>query len=180
MQTLRQRLTALGVTGVILGAAAFLGPVESGRNGPQLEPYRDIGGVPTWCYGETLGVPKPSYSLAECDAALAAGVARHWAGIAPYVPEEAPMSLKIGMLSVAYNTGVAGWMWEGKPRRPSRFRVALAQGDWRGACAAITAPWRGKAGVAKGYKATVQGRPSKGLENRRAQEEALCLRDIRQ
>jgi len=182
--SLKQRLIHLGATGAILTAAAFLGPVESGKR-PQLEPYADIGGVPTWCYGETVGTPKARYTLAECDEMLLHGVARYWTGIAPYVPLEAPDSVKAAMVSVAYNVGVGGWAWElayrangSTYRVPSRFRTALARHDWKATCDAITAPWAVKQGVAKGFKATVKGKPVRGLENRRAAEKALCYQDL--
>lgn len=168
--SLRSRLLNLGGAGVILGAAVFLGPVESGK-APQLTPYADVGGVPTWCYGETVGTPKARYTLAECDSMLLRSVARYWAGVQPFVPQNAPQSVKEAMTSVAYNTGVPGW------KHPV-FLEPLARGDWRGTCDAIVAPWQGKLGVAKGFKATVKGKPHKGLENRRAKEYALCVRDL--
>ena len=171
MRNLRQTLIALGASAVIAGGGAFLGPIESGPKGPQLTPYKDIGGVPTWCYGETLGTPKARYTVQECNLLLLKGVQRHWDGIEPYVPTQAPLSVKEAMLSVAYNVGVGGW------RHPV-FLAPLARHDWRGVCEAITAPWQGKLGVAKGFKATVKGKPSKGLENRRAKEYALCVRDL--
>lgn len=165
--SLKNRLINLGAAGVILGTAAFLGPVEA----PVLKPYQDIGGVATWCYGETLGVPKPSYTAAECDASLVAATQRHWDGIKKHVPSDAPLSVKVGMTSVAYNVGITGWIHP-------RFTRPLSVGDWRGACEAIRAPWQGKYGVAKGFKATVGGKPSKGLENRRAKEYAECVKDL--
>lgn len=188
---MRQRLMALLLSGAILGSAVSphvvdvlvesateLAPMETYGGKPNLIPYKDIGGVPTWCYGETLGIPKARYTVQECDVELLKSVHRHWRGLSQYVPQEAPQSVKVGMLLVAYNTGVAGWAWEGSPRRVSRFRVALDRGDWRGACEAITAPWQGTRGVAKGYKATVQGKPVRGLENRRAKEYAVCVQDL--
>lgn len=180
MQSLRNRLINLGASGAILGAAAFLGPIESGSRGPQLFPYADIGGVATWCYGETTGQPKARYTATECDALLLKSVQKHWAGISMYVPEDAPKSVKEAMISVAYNVGPSGWAWELRKDQkvPSRFRVALARKDWQGACAAITAPWQGTYGTAKGYKATVKGKPSRGLENRRAREAVLCRADL--
>ncbi len=168
---LKNKLLAAGATGFIALAGAFLGPVESGPKGPQLEPYRDIGGVPTWCYGETAGKPKASYTDAECTVLLRKSVEKHWAGIKPYVPEKAPASVKAGMISVAYNVGVTGWIHP-------LFTVPLARGDWQAACAAITAPWNGKHGIAQGFKATVQGMPVRGLENRRKKEYALCMQDL--
>lgn len=165
--SLRERLIGLGGGGVVLTTALFLGPVEA----PVLYPYEDIGGVKTWCYGETLGIPKSRYTVAECDASLLKAVQRHWDGIKADVPHDAPESVKAAMTSVAYNVGVKGW-------RHRLFLDPLAVGDWQGACDAIRAPWKGKLGVAKGFKATVGGKPVRGLENRRAKEYAVCVKDL--
>lgn len=180
--SLRNRLITLGAVGFLATAGAFLGPAESGRSGPQLTPYDDIGGVKTWCYGETAGTPKARYTLAECDAELIRSMQRHWDGIKHVVPQAAPESVKAGMLSVAYNVGVSGFLWEldAQGRRvPSRFVLPLKQGRWEAACAAITASWKGKHGIALGFKATVKGKPIRGLENRRKAEGALCRQDLR-
>jgi GH24 family phage-related lysozyme (muramidase) len=107
---------------------------------------------------------------------------KHWVGIEHAVPENVPQSVKAGMLSVAYNVGVSGFLWQldARGRRvPSRFIQPLATGDWEAACAAIGAPWRGKHGIALGYKATVKGKPVRGLENRRKAEERMCRQDLR-
>lgn len=180
--SLRQRLVVLGAAGFLATAGAFLGPIESGPRGPQLTPYADIGGVPTWCYGETAGAPKPRYTVAECDQQLILSMHKHWVGIQHAVPQSAPQSVKAGMLSVAYNVGVSGFLWEldARGRRvPSRFLQPLASGDWEAACSEITAVWQGKHGVALGYKATVRGKPIRGLENRRKKEYSLCRQDLR-
>ena len=168
---LRDRLLAAGATGAILLASTLLGPLESGPAGPQLVPYRDIGGVPTWCFGETRGTPKKRYTDAECTSLLRQSVERHWSGIKAYVPESAPESVKASMISVAYNVGVRGWIHP-------LFTVPLAVHDWQGACNAITADWKGKHGIAKGFKATVNGKPVRGLENRRKKEYSLCVQDL--
>lgn len=180
MSTLRERLISLGATAMLASAGMAIATAEAPGGRPNLTPYDDIGGVRTWCYGETAGTPKGVYTVAECDQQLMQSVQQHWDGIAPFIPREAPQSVKESMLVLAYNTGVAGWKWEGSgsARVPSRFRVALAKHDWEGTCRAITAPWRGKYGVAKGYKATARGKPSRGLENRRAKEAAICRRDL--
>lgn len=171
MQSIRQRLVNLGAAAIIAGSGAFIAVQESPGGKPNLTPYLDIGGVPTWCYGETLGTPKARYTVAECDLELIRSVHRHWQGIEMYVPAEAPQSVKEAMLSVAYNVGVTGW------RHPVLYEP-LARHDWAAACTAISAPWKGKHGVAKGFKATVQGKPVRGLENRRAKEAELCRRDL--
>lgn len=176
--TLTAAALALGLgTGVVYNAAEFIGPKEALRT----VPYKDIGGVTTWCYGQTVGTPKAQYTAQECAEDLLEAVQVYWDGIRQYVPEEAPESVKAAMVSVAYNVGISGWAWEFNARGqrvPSRFRVALAAGDWEATCYAIQAPWQGRHGVAQGYKATVQGKPVRGLENRRWAEYRLCMRDV--
>ncbi len=169
---------ALGLgSGVVYNAAEFIGPKEALRT----VPYKDIGGVTTWCYGQTVGTPKARYTAQECAEDLLRTVQGYWAGIERYVPQEAPQSVKAAMVSVAYNVGISGWAWEYVDGRkvPSRFRVALVAHDWEATCHAIQAPWQGKHGVAQGYKATVRGRPVRGLENRRWAEYRLCMGDVR-
>jgi hypothetical protein len=90
--SLRSRLIGLGALGFLATAGAILGPMESGPKGPQLVPYDDIGGVPTWCYGETAGAPKARYTVPECDQLLLQSVRKHWDGIKHTVPENAPQS----------------------------------------------------------------------------------------
>lgn len=181
MSTLRERLISLGATAMLASAGMAIATAEAPGGRPNLTPYDDIGGVRTWCYGETAGSPKAVYTVSECDQQLLKSVQAHWDGIKPFIPAEAPSSVKESMLMLAYNTGVAGWKWEGSGStlRPSRLRVALAKHDWEGTCRAITAPWQGKYGVAKGYKATARGKPVRGLENRRAKEAEICRRDLR-
>jgi GH24 family phage-related lysozyme (muramidase) len=163
---LRNRLVNLGATGALLSASLFLGPVEELR----LVPYDDIGGVSTWCYGQTVGIPKARYSVRECDVDLLRTVDRYVQAIKPYTAG-APASVVAAMVSVQFNTQAPG-----KPHK--LFLDRLAAKDWQGACQAITAPWRGKLGVSKGFKATVQGKPVRGLENRRYKEYTLCVSDL--
>jgi GH24 family phage-related lysozyme (muramidase) len=80
------------------------------------------------------------------------------------------------MLLVTYNTGVRGFLVDAG--KPSRFIAPLAAGDWEAACRAISEPWKGKHGIALGYKATVKGKPVRGLENRRKHEDTVCRQDL--
>lgn len=171
--TLRSRLLRLGLPAFLAAAGASIG-LHEGLPKPvagMYPVYGDVGGVATWCYGQTGTPQKGQYSLAECDQLLAKDVAARWSRIAGSIPEEAPDSVKASMLSIAYHVGVTGW------KHPV-FLKPLAARDWRGACNAIVAQWQGKHGVSKGFKATVRGVPHKGLENRRAEEYRLCVKDL--
>ena len=168
MPNLRERLICLGATVAIASSAAFIGSKE----GVSLVPYADIGGVPTWCYGQTVGHKKARYTQQECDSDLLRSVRLYHQGVMLTMPSTAPQSVQAAFTSIAYHVGLSGW-------KHPRFAQPLAAGDWEAACRAITAPWKGKHGIAKGFKATVQGKPVRGLENRRAEEQKLCLQDLR-
>ena len=165
--SLRQRLIALGAGAALVAAGAFIGEKE----GLALVPYDDIGGVPTWCYGETAGHPKARYTVRECDTLLLKRVQGFHTGVMQFTPQSAPKSVQAALTSVAYNVGLAGM------RHPV-LQEPIARGDWEAVCAAIEAPWKGKLGVALGFKATVRGKPVRGLENRRKAEAALCRQDL--
>lgn len=168
MQSLRERLILLGGTGAILSSALLIGPAEGLRQ----VPYTDIGGVKTWCYGQTVGHPKARYTVQECDAELLRTVAMYHKGVMLHVPADAPASVQAAITSLAYNVGLKGW------QHPVLLEP-LKKRDWEAVCAALEAPWKGRYGVAKGFKATVNGKPVRGLENRRAQEAAVCRQDLR-
>lgn len=165
--SLRQRLIALGAGATLAASAAFIGQKE----GLSLVPYDDVGGVPTWCYGETVGHQKARYSLQECDTLLLKRVQGFAKGVEELAPRGTPASVRAALTSVAYNVGLGGI------KHPV-IMEPLARGDWYGTCAALEAPWRGKHGVAKGFKATVAGKPVRGLELRRKAEAALCREDL--
>jgi lysozyme len=160
---LKQRLLALGLTSALAASAAYVALKE----GVSYTPYLDGGGVPTWCYGQTVGTPKARYTVQECDKDLVQMYLEYHKAIEPYVPPDAPASVHAAFTSLAINTGKTGW-------RHARFLGPLSKRDWKAACDAIEAPWQGKHGMAKGYKATINGKPSRGLENRRRDDAAYC------
>ncbi|QLQ28506.1 MAG: lysozyme [Pseudoxanthomonas sp.] len=63
---MKGRIAAVAAAGVIALAATIVKPWE----GYEPEPYRDIVGVLTVCYGETHGVEQRRYTQAECEAKL--------------------------------------------------------------------------------------------------------------
>ena len=83
-------------------AAPFVAPHE----GLRLEPYRDIVGVPTVCYGDTL-VEMRTYTEAECNALLRDRLAEFRNRLAACIdrPEEVPTQTSVALLSWAYNVG---------------------------------------------------------------------------
>lgn len=154
--------TAAGATaGLMLATAAFVGPWE----GERTEAYLDrIASPPVWtvCYGETRGVgPGDRYTPAQCQQMLMDALSdfyRPLAGCIPALPQQAD-GVQVALTSWAYNVGV------GAACGSTLARLANS-GDWRGACDQL--PRWNKAG----------GRVVRGLVNRRAAEQALCLSSI--
>lgn len=132
--------------------------IIKGWEGLRLVAYRDIVGVWTICYGETLGVRAGMRkTAAECEALLYERVYRDF-----YIPMsqcaapafvEAPVPVQAAMLGGGYNFGVGGWCGSTAARY---IRAKL----WRHACDAQTA-WN-RAG----------GKVVQGLVNRREMGDA--------
>jgi lysozyme len=180
---LRQRLIqaalvlGLGGSGALITSAEFIGKHE----GEVRSVYLDLGGVRTWCFGQTVGQVPTNLTPEMCAQDLLKSTQVYHTRVMQTMPAEAPASVQAAFTSLAYNVGANGWQTEYKQGRrvPSRFIAPLKAHDWEAACAAIAAPWQGKHGVALGFKATVQGKPVRGLENRRKAEAALCRQDLR-
>lgn len=149
-----KRLTAL-VGAAALGMVAVVGGFEGKEN----DPYRDIVGVWTVCYGETR-VAMRRYSDAECRDMLADGLADFAGPVLRRNPElKGHDAQLIAATSLAYNIGVRAY-------ERSTVAKRFSAGDWRGACDAFMA-WN-RAG----------GREVPGLTKRRAKERAICLRGL--
>lgn len=130
--------------------------------------YLDTIAVPpiwTVCYGETQGVtPGETRTVAQCEEGLRRGLVRYRAGLhryfePPTIAGRLTPERDAAFVSLAYNVGIAGAGGSTATRR-------LNAGDIRGACEAIT--WWNRAGQ----------RVIRGLVNRRADEQALCLRGL--
>lgn len=151
----RKRLAGVIGIGAVAGLVAVVAQWEGKRN----DPYRDIVGVWTVCYGETR-VAMRHYSEAECKDMLAEGLA-DFAGPAlkrnPELRGHDPQV--IAAVSLSYNIGSAAYARSTVARR-------FSEGRWLSACNAILM-WN-KAG----------GRVVQGLKNRREAERKICLRNI--
>lgn len=149
---------ALGAA-VAVAAAAFVAPWE----GLFTHPYRDIVGVVTWCYGETEGKPKASYTPQECRDLLASKLPRYYAEISacwgPAVEAKLTDNMRVAFTSGAYNFGSGAFCKSSMVRE-------LRAGDFKSACHALRL--YNRAG----------GRVVKGLDNRRRAEEKLCLEGL--
>ncbi|WP_297842962.1 lysozyme [uncultured Roseibium sp.] len=146
----------VGTLGALV--VAFVG----GWEGLRLVAYKDIVGVPTVCYGETLGVKLgDNHTKVECDAMLLSSLQRHEAGMRKCLkaPDAIPEKSYVAFVSLTYNIGVGAFC-------KSTARKRLDAGDVRGACDAAT--WYTRAG----------GRKIPGLVNRRSAEHELCLQGL--
>jgi lysozyme len=139
-------------------AAAILVPTVAQWEGKSNDPYLDLIGKATVCYGETR-VEMRHYTDAECEEMLAEGLADFAKPVLSCTPslKDRPNALAAS-ISLAYNIGTAGYCRSTAARR---FRA----GDIAGGCNAFLM-WR-----------YAGGREIRGLLNRRKAERAICIRD---
>ena len=153
--------TGRGKLAATLGATAaaavlaIIAPWEGKSN----DPYVDIVGVTTVCYGETR-VEMRRYTDAECQDMLAEAAGEFGAAVLDRNPNlrEHPYALAAAT-SLAYNIGQSAYARSTVARR-------FAAGNIRGGCDAMLM-WN-KAG----------GRVVRGLTRRRQAERELCLKDV--
>lgn len=146
------RLAGLIGGSAAIGLLALVGSWEGKRN----EPYRDIVGVWTVCYGETR-VAMRRYSDAECKDMLADGLADFAGPVLVVNPElRGHDNQLVAAVSLAYNIGPVAY-------RRSTVARKFRAGDWRGACNAFLS-W-----------SYAGGKQVKGLLNRRQAERRVCL-----
>lgn len=145
--------------GAIAAALAIATPFVAGWEGKRNDPYRDIVGLMTVCYGETK-VEMRRYSDAECTAMLEKSLVGYVEPVLKRNPQLASHPYQLAAAtSLAYNIGNANYARSTVAKRFDR-------GDYVGACNAMLM-WN-KAG----------GRVVKGLVNRRKAERELCLRGL--
>lgn len=148
---------ALTATAAGLIALTSVGADE----GLRLRTYKDIVGVPTFCYGETKGARMgQTFTKAQCDELLLRRL-DEFAGKVEHCIKK-PMSDRtlVAFTSFSYNVGINGAC------SSTAFRLYNA-GDREGACRAL------------GYWNKAGGRVIPGLTVRRARETALCLEGLK-
>lgn len=127
--------------------------------GRRNEPYADMVGRLTVCFGET-NVPMRRYSNAECDEMLAGSLHAYAVSVLARNPElKGHPNQLAAATSLAYNVGVVAY-------RRSTVARRFTEGRWREACDAF---------LRFSYAG---GRQVKGLLNRRKHERAICLKDL--
>jgi lysozyme len=149
-----------GATIALMVALSLATPEIMRWEGKRNDPYRDIVGVLTVCYGETQG-PMRRYSDAECSTMLNKRVEADYAKpILKCVPGFADRPYPFAAsISLSYNIGVKAFCGSTAARR---FNAR----NWAGGCDALL-PWN-KAG----------GKVVNGLVRRREAERKLCLKGV--
>lgn len=133
-----------------------------GFEGLRTYAYRDVVGIPTVCFGETRGVKMgDKYTVEECKAMLGDALVEFETRMTACLkdPSKVPDNAYVAMLSASYNIGSGAFC------RSSMARY-LNAGNIKAACNSLLL-WN-KAG----------GRVIKGLDNRRKEERALCLKGL--
>lgn len=154
----------VGGTAAAVIAAGSVMAFVAGWEGYRDVDYLDIVGVPTACYGSTKGaVVGKRRSQAECNSMLARDVVDHALELSRCITVDVPAQSYQAFVSWSYNVGTSGAC------RSTAIRK-LNQGDLRGACEGLMA-WN---------KVTIKGKlqVSRGLDNRRRAERALCLQGL--
>lgn len=150
----KKKAVAIIGAGALALAAPFIATWEGKRN----DPYRDIVGVWTVCYGDTRGVtPGKRLSDGECTDRLYAQIADHARPVIACVPQLAGHDAELAAsVSLAYNIGTNAFC---RSTVAKRFR----SGDFTSACRGFYA-WR-----------FAGGKEVRGLARRRSDEMRLCL-----
>lgn len=166
------------VTGAVSTALLVAAPFVAKWEGLRTEPYADIGGVKTVCYGETR-VPMRGYTPDECRLMLEKALREYYLpeslDAAPTLAEKPGILAMVG--SFSYNLGVETF-------RASSARKHFVNRNWEAGCQALTLydkvtyskPQAGKTCTQKKdgrWACTV-----KGLQNRRNAELEICLKAI--
>lgn len=155
----KSRLAGAAGAGLLASTIAFVGTWE----GLETRSYRDIVGVWTACYGETRGIgPGMTFTKPECDTMFAKRLIEFETEMRRCLvaPDRIPDGAYTAFLSLAYNVGSGAFC------SSTLVRHANA-GDLISACNQL--PRWNKAG----------GKVVRGLTNRRAAEQKMCLESVR-
>ena len=118
-------LAAVGGGAIAIASALITGPTgNDGLEGVRYDPYQDVVGVWTVCYGHTgkdimLG---KKYTEAECRALLNKDLRQ----INPYIKQPIPETMRGALYSFAYNVGAGNF-------QTSTLLRKINQGDQKGA-----------------------------------------------
>ena len=157
----KAKTIARGAAGAAAAVAIAL-PVVMQWEGVSLRAYKDrlAYGIPTVCYGETVGVDlNKTYTMQECADMLKARLPEYQTRIRSCLKRDIPASVEGALIVLGYNIGTSGVCNSTALRK-------INAGDIRGGCDAFLM-WT-KAG----------GQFRQGLLNRRKAERKLCLEGL--
>lgn len=152
-------LSAVGGGAIAIASALITGPTgNDGFEGVRYQPYRDVVGVWTVCWGHTgkdiiLG---KTYTKAECQALLDKDLNIVARQINPYIKVPIPETTRGALYSFVYNVGAGNF-------KTSTLLYKINQGDTKGACEQLRR-WT-----------YAGGKQWKGLITRREIEREVCL-----
>jgi GH24 family phage-related lysozyme (muramidase) len=155
--------TAAGAA-AIAAAVLAVAPFVASKEGERHVPYYDGGRVKTVCMGETQNVEDRIYSHDECAAMERKRLAKDYApavlNCVPAFVEDRRRKPFMAAIDASYNAGPVGFC-------KSPMARYFNAGQWAKGCDAFV-----------GWRATIQGVPSRGLRNRREGERLLCMRKV--
>lgn len=154
---MKMRIVAAAVVGALAISSAMI-TGDDGLEGFEPDPYYDVVGVLTVCYGHTgsdimLG---KTYTAQECHALLDKDLGKVAAQINPYITRPIPDATRAALYSFAYNVGASNF-------KTSTLLRRLNLGDTAGACDQLRR-WT-----------YAGGKQWKGLVNRREIEREVCM-----
>lgn len=130
MQIKVKSIIAGGAGAIAIAAALITGPNgNDGLEGVRYQPYQDVVGVWTVCYGHTGKdiMPGKTYTKAECQALLDKDLNTVARQINPYIKVPLPETTRGALYSLVYNVGAGNF-------RTSTLLRKINQGDINGAC----------------------------------------------
>lgn len=151
------------LTAVVAASMLISVPFIAEKEGLRTDPYKDIAGISTVCYGETK-VPMRKYTPEECKEMLEKSVETYATPVLELTPSllNKPYALAAAT-SLAYNIGLTNY-------KDSSARKRFLAGNFAGGCS----------GIKLWDKARVNGKLQtvNGLVKRRADEYKICVKDV--
>lgn len=162
MSVVNGRVAAGAIAAVLALAASIVKPWEGKRN----QPYRDVVGVSTVCYGHTApDIEERRYSDAECEAFLVRDVSAANIAVRTCIHVTMTTNQEAALTSAVFNLGprvVCG----------STLGKYANAGNWAAACRELTHA-RNSKGEELGWS-YAGGKFFPGLRRRRFAERAIC------
>lgn len=114
------------------GVAAILLSSVATHEGLRLSAYRDLAGVPTICYGETLGVKMGDTATREqCDQKLAERILEFAEKVDDCVKPPMPPHVHAAYTSFAYNVGINGFCGSTMAKLANQSRFEESCGEFQ-------------------------------------------------